>query len=431
MRSDNIALRAQNLSKMYKMYQKPADMFWELITGRPHYQEFWALRDISFEIKRGNVVGVIGTNGAGKSTLLKIIADRLDPTGGSVNVNGNVSAILELGTGFNPEYTGRENVHIGALLSGMSHSEIQAKLERIIDFSGIRNFIDQPLKTYSSGMQARLAFSLAVSREFDILIIDEALAAGDAIFANKALRRVKEICDSNATVLFVSHSTDAVRRFCNQAIWIEKGSIVLQGDAETVTKAYDRFVYEQSEQYLQSQTISASDIVDNSPEGDTVAHNPEFFKYGSKEVRITGLHTCDQHGVPKVIFECGEHLEIHIHHEGRLADPDEVIHVGCQIYTPKSDVVYTASSRVDCEKPFAVSEQGVFKIILSPLLLGPGEYLLSPCLYGWHGDDSRWLDFHDRLYPLRVINRERPGQSYYLEHPVAWQYEALVSEPAA
>jgi lipopolysaccharide transport system ATP-binding protein len=442
--SPDIAVKVTNVSKVFKIYKNPSDLFWDVLSPRQRYNEFWALRDISLELKRGEVVGIIGSNGAGKSTLLKLITGNVDITSGTIETAGQVSAILELGSGFHPEYTGRENLYNGGIVAGMSKKEIESKIEDIIDFSGIRAFIDQPFKTYSSGMQARLTFSLAISREAEILILDEALAAGDAIFANKCIQRIKEICEGDTTVLFVTHSTDLVRRFCSRAIWLEQGRIVLHGDTETVTKAYDRYVYEQSEQYLRSATISASEIVEMAASGSTEAGalSPEFFKYGSKEVKIIGLETYGADGTPKRVFHPGEHMEIHIFHEGQLTDPEEVVHVGCQIFTNQGILAMTASSIADAGLAIRVGKIGVFKIVFSPLLLGQGEYLISPALYARQIEGQRWLDplervqgkqrwldFHDRLCRIRVESIKHPGATYIVEHPVSWHYQEIAEAP--
>lgn len=241
--ANELAIRVSNLSKMFKIYSKPADMFWELLAGRQNHRPFWALKDVSFEVPRGQVVGVMGRNGAGKSTLLKIITGTLDRTEGSVTVNGRVSSILELGTGFHGEYSGRENIYLGGLMVGLTHEEILAKMDWIIQFSELEDFIDQPFKTYSTGMQARLTFSTAVCVDPDVLIIDEALSVGDARFQRKSFGKIEEFRNSGRSILLVSHDTNTISTFCNHAILLENGKIYDQGEPQRISKIYYKMLF--------------------------------------------------------------------------------------------------------------------------------------------------------------------------------------------
>lgn len=229
-----------NLSKVYKLYKEPVDRLKESLHpfGKKYHQDFFALKNLSLDIFEGEIVGVVGANGAGKSTLLKILAGVLTPTTGDVQLNGRVSALLELGMGFNPELSGRENIIFNATILGLSPRSIDAKLDEIISFADIGAYIDQPLKSYSSGMVARLAFAVAVNIDAEILIIDEALSVGDVRFQQKALRKLQELMARAKVIIFVSHSLDSIKRFCNRTIWIKDGKIHEDGHPKEVIKSY-------------------------------------------------------------------------------------------------------------------------------------------------------------------------------------------------
>ena len=263
MAAHDVAIRVDDVSKCYRIYPSTVDIFKEIIGLNSNATEHWALQGISFEVKRGEVVGIIGPNGAGKSTLLRIIAGTLAATEGSVNVSGKMVALLELGTGFHPEFSGRDNIVMGGLSLGMTRAEIDAKAPSIIRFSELDRVIDQPMKTYSSGMWSRLAFSTAISVEPDIFIIDEALAAGDAYFVGKCLQRIDQIVKSGTTVLFVAHSSGLVQRFCRRAIHIDQGKIVDAGNAHDVTSRYESLVLERLSRSLGAESASGQSVVEH------------------------------------------------------------------------------------------------------------------------------------------------------------------------
>lgn len=236
-------IKAENVSVKYLMaYDRIKSMkeyLVQMVKGKIKYEEFWALRDVSFEVKKGEVMGIIGHNGAGKSTLLKVISGILKPTTGSVQVNGTIVPMLELGSGFDFDLTGRENVFLNGAILGYSEQFLKGKYEEIVAFSELGQFIDVPLRNYSSGMVMRLAFSIATVVQPDILIVDEILAVGDAAFQEKSKRRMLELMGGGTTVLFVSHSLQQIREMCNKAIWLEHGVVVQSGDTKSVCDAYE------------------------------------------------------------------------------------------------------------------------------------------------------------------------------------------------
>lgn len=240
MSSDSdIAIKVENLSKCYQIYDQPHDRLKQfLVKGRKFYREFWALNDVSFEIRKGETVGIIGRNGSGKSTLLQMICGTLNPTSGSVQTHGRIAALLELGSGFNPEFTGRENIYMNAAVLGLSTEETDARYDRIVEFADIGSFIGQPVKTYSSGMMVRLAFSVAIHVEPDILIVDEALSVGDAYFQAKCAKMIQGIIAAGSTVLFVSHDTASVKSLCSRALLLESGRSQYLGDVNTAVEKY-------------------------------------------------------------------------------------------------------------------------------------------------------------------------------------------------
>ena len=253
MSSNDIAIRVTNLSKRYEIYANPRDRLKQFFAPRlqrlarqspkQYFREFWALKDVSFEIKKGETVGIIGRNGSGKSTLLQMICGTLNPTGGSIQTNGRIAALLELGSGFNPEFTGRENVYMNASVLGLSNKEIDKRFNDITAFADIGDFIGQPVKTYSSGMMVRLAFAVIAHADADILVVDEALAVGDAFFTQKCMRFLRNFM-KNGTVLFVSHDTGSIKNMCNYAVWLEKGQVIQEGAPKEVCELYLEAFYE-------------------------------------------------------------------------------------------------------------------------------------------------------------------------------------------
>lgn len=251
--TDNIAIRVQNLSKCYQIYDTPRDRLKQFVLPRlqrqagrspkQYFREFWALRDVSFEIKKGETVGIIGRNGSGKSTLLQIICGTLSPTSGSVETRGRIAALLELGSGFNPEFTGRDNVYMNAAVLGLSREEVDGRFDDIAAFADIGQFIDQPVKAYSSGMVVRLAFAVAINVDPEILIVDEALSVGDELFQRKCFSRIEAIKRHGATILFVSHSGGTIVELCDRAVLMDSGEKLAVGVPKQIVGRYQKLLY--------------------------------------------------------------------------------------------------------------------------------------------------------------------------------------------
>lgn len=242
--SDNIPIRVENITKIYNLYDSPAERLKEVlkIGKRVRHQEFLALSDISFEVRKGETFGIIGTNGAGKSTLLKLITGVASPTSGKISIEGKISALLELGAGFNNEYSGLENIYLNGVMMGFTREEMKDKVDSILEFADIGDFIYQPVKTYSSGMFARLAFAVAINVEPEILIVDEALSVGDVFFQNKCYKKFEELRSKGTTVLFVSHDISTVKQMCSRVLWIEHGVTRMLGDSVEVCNAYSNSI---------------------------------------------------------------------------------------------------------------------------------------------------------------------------------------------
>ncbi|WP_414514532.1 ABC transporter ATP-binding protein [Nostoc sp. PCC 9305] len=279
---EEIVISLKNISKCYKRYARPVDRLKEtLLPSKSHAQEFWALRDINLEITKGEKLGIIGQNGSGKSTLLQIIARTLTATTGDVWIHGRVSALLELGSGFNPEFTGRQNVFFNGQILGLSREEIEAKYNEIVEFADIGDFIDQPVKTYSSGMFVRLAFAVAVSVDPDILIVDEALAVGDIYFQQKCFERIRNLTRMGTTLLFVSHDSSVVHKICNRALFMEAGNLVLDAKPRQVIDLYEAKLLQKKD--IRSETVEIQMVPDSNYV--TSEENKEFLDITSESVQ--------------------------------------------------------------------------------------------------------------------------------------------------
>ena len=351
------AITFEGVSKRFRVYKQRHDSLKEAFIRRRRgvYDEFWILRDLSFEVEPGTALGIIGANGSGKSTALKLIARILHPNGGRILVNGRVSALLELGTGFHPDYTGRENIFLNGALLGLRRDFIRRRLDQIIDFAGIEPFIDNPVKTYSSGMAMRLGFAIAVNVESEVLLIDEVLAVGDAAFAQKCFDRVSQFRAAGKTIVLVSHDLDAVRKFCDRAILIDQGGIQAAGHPDEVTAHYLADVRRRREHPEEAAPVTA--------------------RWGTRDAEILRSEMLGPNGRPRYIFDTGDPVQIVISYRCTRPVKDAVFGVA----VTRADGVYCYAANTGARgiRIGQLAETGSVVFSAPHLNLAEGSYLLS------------------------------------------------------
>lgn len=313
-------ISVQNISKLYRIYDHPSGRLKEILLQgrRKFHRDFWALEEVSFEVERGEAVGVIGRNGSGKTTLLQIIAGIMKPTLGDVSVEGRVTALLELGSGFNPEYTGRENILLAGQILGISEAEMKRRLDVIVEFAELEGFVDQPVKTFSTGMIMRLAFASAIHVDPDVLIVDEALSVGDVYFQRKSIDRMEYFRQAGKTVLLVSHDPALVQRFCSRAVWLDSGRVMMSGSAREVVTAYQAFCTELEKNRL---ALAAESGVNRRPDAEEIVRSLRLTgsRWGNGRIRFTGVEMFDDSGTKTWIVQAGEPISIRLHF---IADDD-------------------------------------------------------------------------------------------------------------
>jgi len=376
MTQSDIAVRADRVSKAYRLYERPADRLKEMLLRRPRHRTFQALNDICFELPRGKALGLIGENGAGKSTLLKIVAGTTQPTSGSVERQGVVASILELGMGFHPDFTGRENARMNAALLGLSGPQIRGRLPEIRDFAELGDFFDRPVRTYSSGMTLRLAFAVATHADAEVLIVDEALAVGDGYFQKKSIDRIVEFQKRGGTLLFCSHALYYIALLCDEAMWLKQGAAAAKGPALSVVRAYEAFLQEKENR-----------LEDRPPESaPTNGRRPALF---------TEVSVHDGSGYPRSEFASGETVAVDLAFEAQ--DPGLAFHL--RVGADREDGVqaFAVDTRGEPWAPLTGRRHYRVRLVLPELPIAQGEFRL----YAFLGDETA-LHLHD----LRVL---KPG----------------------
>ena len=429
--SSKIAIKVENLSKCYHMYEQPRDRLKQFLLPRlsrmanlpqkNYYREFWALKDVSFEVKKGETVGIIGRNGSGKSTLLQMICGTLNQTSGSITARGRIAALLELGSGFNPEFTGRENVYLNATILGLEKDEIDSRFDEITAFADIGEFIDQPVKTYSSGMMVRLAFAVQAQVEPNILIVDEALAVGDAKFQARCFERLKKLKDCGTSILLVTHSTEQIVTHCSRAVLLDHGHVVESGDPNQVVNRYLDLLFGKVRKHPEPTNETGASTLPNDQTAESLhfdseafatrpGYNPLEHRWGDGAAKITDfcLYSNDESYPPAL--NTGETISLQV--AVKFIETLERPIFGITIKTKEGVTVYgTNSEKLDITQLKSKGLAGEQIIIKANLVcrLAPGDYFISLGIATSQGED---ITPHDRRYDS-IHFQVRPVASFF------------------
>jgi len=404
--SEDIAIKINDVSKLYKLYDKPTDRLKESLglTKAKKYKEHYALRNVSFDVERGECVGIIGTNGAGKSTILKIITGVLNPTAGEVQINGRISALLELGAGFNMEYTGIENVYLNGTMIGFSREEIDAKLQDILEFADIGDFVNQPVKTYSSGMFVRLAFAVAINIEPEILIVDEALSVGDVFFQAKCYKKFEEFKQQGKTILFVSHDLSSIQKYCDKAILLNKGKKISEGSPKDIIDLYKKVIVEEynsmSSNDEEDSFIAETKKDDSSRESKewkkNMLLNPDCSDYGNKRATIVDFGVFDKAGSITNTVEKLDDFEIRM--KIQFNDDIEAPIFAITLRDLKGTELAGTNTFIEKSDIYNVKKGELVEVSFKQkMLLQKGQYMLQLGCTGYNGDE---LEVFHRLYDI-------------------------------
>jgi lipopolysaccharide transport system ATP-binding protein len=382
----DVAIACEGVWKSYRIYHQRSHTLKEkVLSRRNRYDDFWALRGVDLEIGAGTTFGIIGANGSGKSTLMKSLARILTPNRGRLTVHGTVSPLLELGTGFHPELTGRENLYLGGSLLGQTRSHIQARFDDIVEFAGIGEFIDAPVKNYSSGMYARLAFALAINVDPEILLVDEVLSVGDESFQMRCYQRIAELRMEGRTIVMVSHNLDTIRSMCSHAVWLEHGKVQMIGAADDVAAGYLAEVHRDASQH--------SGLA------------PSGTREGTGEVDITGVHFVDKNGVVSGAFRTSEPLTVRVNYRATERATD--VACGIAVLSAQNLSYLFGHSSKAAGLTLDLQGEGTIEFTLPSLPLLQGSYVVTVALEGV--ETQRSYDVHDRRYSFLVF--ENPDLS--------------------
>ncbi|MCR5624753.1 MAG: ABC transporter ATP-binding protein [Lachnospiraceae bacterium] len=394
--SEKGSIEIKNLTKVYHLYNNNIDRIKETfsITRKRYSRDHYALKDVNIQINKGESIGLVGTNGSGKSTLLKLVTGVVTPTEGEIFVNGKIAALLELGAGFNPEFTGMENIYLNGTMMGLSENEIKKKVPSIVEFADIGEFIDQPVKSYSSGMFSRLAFAVSINVEPDILIVDEVLSVGDTRFQIKCIDKMKELRDSGTTILFVTHSVEQIKRFCNRSIWIDKGKVIEDGEASKVVDMYDNFMKYGEKIDMETEDVELTEF-----------KVPEHFETPSVIKKVN---------MNKSMFSTYDKLEVDIIYD-IFQEGLEDFQMGVAIYSiDRKQYIFGPNTNLDKMKIDNSVGRHKITYTIPKLMLMSGDYCID--VGSFQGDGIVNLDYKTGAGKFSVTNEYFSEGQFYMEH---------------
>ena len=397
-----VVIDVRNVKKMFRVYRDRGNTLKDriLFAGRRKYEEHWVLNGVSFEVKRGEAVGLIGQNGCGKSTTLKMLTKILYPDEGTIEMKGRVSSLIELGAGFHPDLSGRENIYTNASIFGLSRKEIDERLEDIIAFSELEAFIDDPVRTYSSGMYMRLAFAVAINVDADILLIDEILAVGDAAFQAKCFRKLQEIKGRGTTIVIVSHAMSQLELICDRSIWVADGLVKMEGKPRDVHPRYMEWMSRKTQQEEKKE-----DERENKEDTET-DNEGNLKRWGSGEARMTGVKVLGADGAEKADFSPWDPFTIHIDYTAKKPLEDAVI--GLAVYRSDGTLVYGTNTLIDTSSPVTLKTSGTIDLRIDGLPASNGSYSIDLAI---HRPDGFNYDFWRDICSIRIADKvQTPGE---------------------
>ena len=407
-KSDDVVISVRNVKKMFRVYRDRGNTLKDriLFAGRRKYEEHWVLNGVSFDVKRGEAIGLIGQNGCGKSTTLKMLTKILYPDEGTIEMKGRVSSLIELGAGFHPDLSGRENIYTNASIFGLNRKEIDARLEDIIAFSELEAFIDDPVRTYSSGMYMRLAFAVAINVDADILLIDEILAVGDAAFQAKCFRKLQEIKGRGTTIVIVSHAMSQLELICDRSIWVADGLVKMDGKPRDVHPRYMEWMSRKNQQEEKKK-----DEQETGEAGETDSEG-NLKRWGSGEARMTGVKVLGADGTEKTDFSPWDPFTIHIDYTAQKQLDDAVI--GLAVYRSDGTLVYGTNTLIDTSSPVTLKTAGTIDLKIEGLPASNGSYSIDLAL---HRPDGFNYDFWRDICTIQIADKvQTPGEIALSHH---------------